>query len=296
MLVDAEAPLTQWQRDRRARAAVLWVEDGALRWAGSRRLTLVFARRAEPQLRGDTFITFILPFERLEAALELAKSGDTVTAWRASGQGLSEGWLGEAEVLYDPARVLTRLQRPPSAEEWAARLLAAAENILAQPTARGGAAALQELLRARHLAAEYLYPALAARQGLWPRRGVRAAHYWRAQLSLTAPRALEILERLYGFGGEAQAHELIAALQGLGMLEWEQQARLALREGYSDGVIRWLRDEVAEKHAGDLARWLQLSAARRERLSLLLGLERSPLGAAALDSARELLAEARINR
>lgn len=292
--------LAYWQSERRIRAAAYWHSEAGQRWAGSPTLLLVFERRAAPRLEGDTLI---LPFEPLEQALAAAFGGVLAALQELARPlavwGLGTGWLAELEPLYDPARVLERLSRlTVPAQEWEAeraRSLTAGRSALAQASGegmRGGAAALGGLLSARRIALDYAYPALMASLGRWPAAGVRAAHHWRTDLSLPAPRALSLLESLYGLGGENEAKAVLAALRGMGMLPQEREARLALQHGYADGVTRWLRDEVARHHAHDLNRWLYLAPARRERLSVLLGLERSPLGASALEVAGQLLEEA----
>jgi hypothetical protein len=86
---------------------------------------------------------------------------------------------------------------------------------------------------------------------------------------------------------------VLLATRGLNLLAQEKRARAAFGAGYYDGAVRYLRDETARTHRADLTGWAHLSGARRERLSTLLGLERSPLGPTALQVAEQLLEDVR---
>lgn len=297
---DVSALLAAWQGQRRVRAAAYLTLDRPA-WAGSQRVLLVFERRAAavstPIHAATSALT--LPFEALEEALEALRQGQAaLETWLglSARLGLPPAWLEGLEPLYDPAHALQRLGRVAAPrEQWQhyqGQLVEQGRQQLAARRLRGEAAPLQGLLLARRVALEYAYPALAAAQAGWPKAGVRLTHHWRTDFSLGAPRALSLLESLYGFGGEDEARRVLAALRGLGMLPQERLARLAVQRGYFDGATRFVRDEASGHHAADLGRWGQLSPSRRERLGVLLGLERSPLGAAALEVAAKLLDEA----
>ncbi len=296
-LPDLSQQLSQWQHERRVRAVARCLVDAAPHWAGSREVVLVFERRAQTALVAGTLT---LPFEALEGALAAAGEGPGALEplnRLAAGYGLPSGWWLNVDVLYDPGRVLERLIRLNfTAAEWqrySQNLGHSAQQQLHQRAVRSGDAPLQGLLLARRVALHGAYPALSAVATVrrWPHQGVRLTHHWRADFALIAPRALSLLERLYGFGGEHEARALLLALRGMGMLPVEREARLAVQAGYYDGAARLIRDETARHHAADLGRWLHLAPARRERLSILLGLERSSLGTSALEIASDLLSE-----
>ena len=152
---------------------------------------------------------------------------------------------------------------------------------------------LLALTEARDIALKVLYPALLTHLHAWPEFEIRLPHAWRASAGLKFPKAVYHLENLYGFGGETEARRVLLATRGLGLVEEERRARAAFQAGYYDGAVRYLRDEAARTHRHDLERWAFISSARRDRLSTLLGVTRSPLGPAALDIVTALIEDVR---
>lgn len=235
------------------------------------------------------------PYEKLEAWRD----------WDVASREAPLSLLATSRVAYDPTGHYTRIQRMLwglSVERLAAYrsdLLGAAQTQLEEARARYGrpghgvAEQLLCLVVAREVALGKLYPALLTHLHAWPEFEIRLPHAWRAAAGLKFPRAVYFLDSLYGFGGEDEARRVLLATRGLGLVAQEKWARAAFGAGYFDGAVRLLRDETARTHRGDLERWAHLSAAKRERLSTLLGVERAPLGPSALLAADRLLAACR---
>lgn len=277
--------------ERKVRAAAWagsWGTEHA--WAGSLPTLVVFERgplsRHSETRAGLTLERF--PYERLEEWRD----------WDAAREGAPLALLATSRVAYDPTGYYGRIQKMlwslPEVRLAAYRseLLEAARARLDALSGRPGAGSAGQLLPlvgAREVALEQLYPALLTHLHAWPEFEVRLPHAWRAAAGLRFPRSIYLLDRLYGFGGEDEARRALLATRGLGLLEEEKRARAAFQAGYYDGAVRLLRDEAARTHAADLAGWTFLSAAKRERLSTLLGLEHSPLGPSALEVAGQLL-------
>ena len=238
------------------------------------------------------------PFEKLDAWRD----------WETARAEAPLALLATARVAYDPTGLFGRIQRTlwhlSEAQRAAYRtelLLIAEERLSAARAAltgpgHGAREQLLALCEARFCALEQLYPALLTHLAAWPEYELRLPHAWRAAVGLPFPKATYHLEGLYGFGGEAEARAVLPATRGLGLIGQEKRARLAVSAGYYDGAVRYLRDEAARQWRPDLERWDYLSSARREKLSVLLGLTRSPLGPAALDLARTLLEDVREGR
>lgn len=235
------------------------------------------------------------PYEQLEAWRD----------WENARANAPLALLATSRVAYDPTGYYARIQKTLwtlSNEKRAAYrsdLLNSAGEVLelarknhAGPQ-HGVVGQLLCLVGAREVALSFLYPALLTHLGAWPEFEIRLPHAWRASAGLRFPRAVYRLDLLYGFGGEDEARKVLLATRGLGLVEQERRARAALGAGYFDGAVRLLRDEAARTHRADLTNWNHLSTARRERLSTLLGLERSPLGPTALQEAQKLLEHCR---
>lgn len=231
------------------------------------------------------------PYEQLEAWRD----------WELAGKEAPLALLATSRVAYDPTGYYARIQKTLwnlSEEKLAAYrsdLLNGAQGAIEDARknlARPGHAVAEQLrclVSAREIALNLLYPALLTHLHAWPEFEVRLPHAWRAVAGLKFPRAIYRLDLLYGFGGEDEARRVLLATRGLGLLQQEKRARAAFAHGYYDGAVRLLRDETARTHAPDLQNWAHLSAVKRERLSTLLGLERSPLGPSALQAAERLL-------
>ncbi len=262
-------------------------------WAGSLPTLVVFERgplsRQVETRAGLTLERF--PYEKLEEWRD----------WDAARDAAPLALLATSRVAYDPTGYYGRIQKmlwslpEERLAAYRSELLEGARErleALAGQVARlgtGSAGQLLALVGAREVALGQLYPALLTYLHAWPEFEIRLPHAWRAAAGLRFPRSVYLLDRLYGFGGEDEARRVLLATRGLGLLEQEKRARAAFQAGYYDGAVRLLRDEAAHTHAADLAGWTHLSAAKRERLSTLLGLERSPLGPSALEAAGQLL-------
>lgn len=202
-------------------------------------------------------------------------------------------WLANADILQDQEGRLKALQ---------ASLLARDPEKLAQyrhwwqEAAQESLAAIYasspvlSLTQARDVAMRFLWPMLTTEGADWYADPLWYPHAWRLW-SLGRPRAVTRLDTLYGFGGEEEARRVLSAARGMGLASAERRAREALRLGYADGAVRFLRDETARLYRVDLEHWSHLSSARREKLTVLLGLERCPLGGAALSLVAELAEE-----
>ncbi|WP_293914170.1 hypothetical protein [Deinococcus sp.] len=217
--------------------------------------------------------------------------------------------LALCRAVYDPTGHLGRISRTLAAlsagqlEEHRHQLLNQAEYRLGAAQALlgpGGSLAAQLLVLAdvRQLATELLYPALLTHLHLWPGQpgDLRLPHLWRAQLGLRCPKAVYRLDALQGFGGEAQARQVLLASRGLNLTEQEKRARLAVQHGYYDGAVLQLRSEAARIWRADIERWTYLTSARRDKLGTLLGASVSPLGPVAVELARELVEDVRVGR
>jgi len=286
--------------DRKVRALAAAGSDGTpAAWSGSVPTLLSFERG------------LLSPHSELRAGVQQERYPfELLDAWRNPAVALAQAplaLLASCRVSYDPTGLLGRAQRTllglSQGELTAYRegQLAQAEERLAGAEAglrAGGGATgqISALVTAREVALEELYPALLSRLHLWPEFEIRLPHAWRAAAGLPFPRSVYHLERLYAFGGEEEARRCLLATRGLGLLEQEKRARAAHAAGYFDGAVRLLRDEAARTHAHDLPRWENLSDARREKLSTLIGVSRSPLGPTALGVARELLEAVRAGR
>ena len=280
--------------ERKVRAAAWAGSHGTEHaWAGSLPTLVVFERGLlSPQAETRAGLTLErFPYERLEAWRD----------WDAAREGAPLALLATSRLAYDPTGHYGRIQKmlwalpPEKLAAYRSDLLEGARAELDALTRRGarpGAGNAGQLLcltGARQVGLDRLYPALLTHLHAWPEFEVRLPHAWRAAAGLRFPRSIYLLDRLYGFGGEEEARRALMATRGLGLLEQEKRARAAFQAGYYDGAVRLLRDEAARTHAADLAGWTHLSAAKRERLSALLGLERSPLGPSALEVAEQLL-------
>lgn len=256
-----------------------------------------------------TFVTF----ERgLSAAQTDTRAGVTVhrfpyeqlEAWRDWDVARTDAplaLLATSRVLYDPTGGYGRIQRtlwhlnPSQLAAHRAELLnTAREQIQASRQTHTGPGhgpqeGLLALADARDIALGALYPALLTHLHQWPEFEIRLPHAWRAAAGLRYPKAVYHLEHLYAFGGQEEARRVLLATRGLGLLDQEKRARAAYQCGYYDGAVRLLRDETARLHRPDLTRWPHLSSARREKLGVLLGAGRAPLGPAALEIAGDLL-------
>lgn len=294
------ARLTQERKVR----AVAEVVGNASVWAGSRPTLLVFERGLSgvKQTTENGVQLWHFPYEKLEdwrdwAVLHRAKAP---LAWLASGNS-----------LYDPSGSLARLSRqlrqltPPQLTEARSDLLdqAAAELNAAGEWLRRGSGIAGQLLaltETRRVATRRLYPALLTHLHLWPEGwpdgGVRLPHHWRSQAGLAFPRAVYHLDQLYGFGGAEEARRVLLATRGLNLVQQEKRAKIAQQAGYSDGAVRFVRDEAAQMSRGDLERWNHLSSARQAKLSTVLGVSLSPLGPVALEVGRELIEDVRAGR
>jgi len=294
MVQEPDRVFERLMQERKVRA-VAWAgsfgTDDA--WAGSQPVIVTFERgllshHAESRA-GLTLERF--PYERLEAWRD----------WEAARQEAPLALLATSRIGYDPTGHFGRIQKMLwnlSEEKLAVYrselvnqahdALREARSTLARP-GHGVTEQLQCLVTARSIALNFLYPALLTHVHAWPEFEVRLPHAWRARAGLKFPRAVYLLDSLYGFGGEDEARRVLLATRGLGLLLQEKKARAAFQEGYFDGTVRLLRDETARTHQPDLTNWAHLSAVRRERLATLLGLERSPVGPSALVMAEKLL-------
>ncbi len=271
-----------------------------LAWEGSRPQLLSFERGLSA-VRSEQ----VGGIERLRAPYEWLEAWQD---WdRVQQAPLPLSLLAHSRAVYDPAGGLGRVQQrleqltPQQLAAYRARLIAEAEVRLQAAQVRltqgsGVTAQLLTLSEARRIAVTCLYPALLSHLKLWPAAGLRAPHFWRAQAGLHFPRAVDRLDRLYAFDGEREARRMLLATRGLGLVEQEKRARLAVQAGYYDGAVRFLRDEAAQRWHADLERWSYLSGARREKLGTLLGAQSSPLGPVAAELAHELIAEVRAGK
>lgn len=291
---DPEHVLDRLVRERKVRA-VAWAgsygsDQG---WSGSVPTLVTFERglvSSASETRAGTVVERF-PYELLEAWRD----------WEVARTDAPLGLLATARVAYDPTGFFARIQKTLwnlSEERLAAYrsdlLNAAAEQleIANKDVSRPGHTATQHILAlvtARDVALTFVYPALLTYLHAWPEFEVRLPHAWRAVAGLRFPRSIYHLDSLYGFGGEDEARRTLLATRGLGLVAQEKRARAAFQCGYFDGTVRLLRDETARTHRADLTHWAHLSPTKRERLSTLLGLERSPLGPSALVAAEKLV-------
>ncbi|MFC4453244.1 hypothetical protein [Deinococcus sonorensis] len=286
--------------DRKVRALAAAGSYGTeLAWAGSVPTFVTFERgllSAQSELRAG-LLALRFPYDQLERWRD----------WEVAQTEAPLALIATSRLIYDPTGHYGRLQKMLwnlSSE----RLAVYREDLLGQAgqqlddaartLGRGSGVPEQvsALVRAREVALGLLYPALLTHLPAWPELEVRLPYAWRATAGLRFPRSVYGLERLYAFGGEEEARRVLLATRGLGLVDQEKRARAAFQSGYYDGAVRLLRDEAARVHPDDLARWTSLSGARRERLSTLIGLTRSPLGPTALEIAREMLLDVREGR
>lgn len=284
--------------DRKVRAvAHAGSYDTENAWAGSQPLFVTFERDltfpASETRAGVTIQRY--PYENLEAWRE----------WDRARHEAPLALLATSRVAYDPTGFYGRIQRMLwnlSEGQLAAHrseLLFQAGEALRDTVksytgpGHGAQEQLLALTEARDIALKVLYPALLTHLHAWPEFEIRLPHAWRASAGLKFPKAVYHLENLYGFGGETEARRVLLATRGLGLVEEERRARAAFQAGYYDGAVRYLRDEAARTHRHDLERWAFISSARRDRLSTLLGVTRSPLGPAALDIVTTLIEDVR---
>jgi|GEM_PF-1470738 len=256
---------------------------------------LSFERRLDAPLEEETPELCILrfPFESLERWRD----------WDALEREAPLHLMFRLEPLYDPAEGLKRVAKvfgalePKTLRKHASLQLKAARRQLedwqkraSRPDHRSSEQILA-LVRARTLLRTHLYPALLSRRGVWFGSQWGYPELLRDLALLEAPRAVYALDELYGFDGEAEARKLIPATRGLGLSGAEREAKRALEGAYFDGAVMFLRDETAKRRAEDLSGWTHLSPSRQERLSVLLGLERAPLGLVALATVERVLLE-----
>lgn len=284
--------------DRRVRAvAAAGSFDTDDAWSGSIP-TFVAFERGVSSVQDDTRTSIRVirfPYEQLER-------------WREWDEIRSEaplGLLATSRALYDPTGYFARIQRQlwnlsdERRADWREETLrSVSEELTAakQSFRAGGAGPAEQITalgEARRWATEQLYPALLTHAGLWPEFELRLPHAWRAAAGLKFPKSVYLLEQLYGFGGRDEARAALLATRGLKMMTQEKQARAAAEAGYYDGTVRFLRDETYLHHREDIARWPHLSGMRQNKLSVLLGITRSPLGPAALKVAEELIGAVR---
>ena len=283
--------------DRKVRALAAVGSYGTdQQWRGSLPTLLTFERgllSEQAELRAG-ILQLRQPFEQLEAWRD----------WDTAQEGAPLSMLATARVLYDPTGNLGRIQKLLGSLSEGRRALyreellsKAQERLDAARAALGRGQGVSEqllaLVTARDVALKQLYPALLSWLHAWPEFELRLPHAWRAAAGLRFPKSVYGLERLYAFGGEDEARRCLLATRGLGMVEQERHARQAHQAGYYDGAVRLLRDEAASLHRADLERWTVISAARRDKVSTLIGIERSPLGPTALKIAQELLEDVR---
>ncbi len=209
--------------------------------------------------------------------------------------------LGNMTVLYDPTGFLLRIQKmlqdlgPPQLHSYQKHMLHGARVRLQQAQAQLQHPGhqleqqIESLVLARGLLRNHLYPALFSQYKIWFESRLHFPESLRQIGAISQPKAVYQLEGLYGFGGESEARRLVQATRGLGMTGVEKAANRALERGYYDGVVMFIRDQTAQARAEDIGNWRYLSHARQQRLSLLLGLERCPLGAVALDKIESAL-------
>ncbi|MBB6099270.1 hypothetical protein HNR42_002708 [Deinobacterium chartae] len=300
MTAALEAWLASYQERRSVRGLAWSGSQGTdLSWRGAVRVLLSFERRLEAETRealhfpeGEVLLRRF-PYEHLEEWRD----------WQLALREAPVALLADMRPLYDPTGNLARIRRmldalegPDLADYRTDLLRRAHEDLsawrkrLSQP-ARHPAEQIRGLLRARELATGLLYPALLSLSGSFLESDLRYPERLRAAALLRFPRAVYLLDPLYGFGGEAEARHILQATRGLGLGDAERRAREALEAGFFDGAVFFLRQESARGRDADLRDWNHLPHARRERLSLLWGLERCPLGPAALQLAETLLAE-----
>ncbi|MDB5045997.1 MAG: hypothetical protein JWQ08_2047 [Deinococcus sp.] len=269
-------------------------------WAGSQPTFVTFERgllSAQTETRAGITVNR-WPYEKLEEWRD----------WDAARQEAPLALLATSRVAYDPTGFYGRIQRTlwnlnaAQLAAWRSELLHRGTERLntAHATYTGPGHGVQEqllaLADARDVALNLLYPALLTHSHTWPEFEIRLPHAWRATAGLRFPKAVYALDSLYGFGGEPEARRVLLATRGLGLLEQEKRARAAFNSGYYDGAVRLLRDETARTHRSDLERWGFISSVRRDKLATLIGVERSPLGPAALQIAGALLDHAREGR
>ena len=286
--------------DRKVRALAAAGSYGSEEgWAGSVPTFVTFERgllSRHSELRAGVLLERF-PFEKLEQWRD----------WDAAQAEAPLGLLATSRLSYDPTGHFGRIQRTLLGlpEERLALyrgelLTRAGERLAAAAASLGRGSGIPEqvtaLVLAREVALEQLYPALLSWLHAWPEFEVRLPHAWRAAAGLRFPRSVYQLERLYAFGGEEEARRCLLATRGLGLVEQEKRGRAAFQSGYYDGTVRLLRDEAARTHRADLERWTLLPAARRDKLSQLIGVGRSPLGPTALAVAGELLEAVREHR
>nr|WP_043816574.1 hypothetical protein [Deinococcus maricopensis] len=300
-MFDAEKTLERLVAERKVRA-VAWAGGYGTEnaWGGSEPTFVTFERGIlSPHVESRAGVTVHrFPYESLEAWRD----------WDQARQDAPLSMLATSRVAYDPTGHYGRIQRTLwtlSDEKRAAHReelltrgldrLTTARRDLARP-GHGVPEQIQCLILARSVALEDLYPALLTHIHAWPEFEIRLPHAWRAASGLRFPKAVYHLDGLYGFGGEDEARKVLLATRGLGLVAQEKRARAAFQAGYYDGSVRYLRDEAARTHGGDVSNWGHLSAAKRDKLSTLLGLTRSPLGPTALHLAGQLLEDAREGR
>ena len=287
--------------DRKVRAVAQAGSYGSeLAWSGSIPTFITFERgllSAQSETRSGVTV-HRYPYEQLESWRD----------WEVARPEAPVALLATARVAYDPTGFFGRIQRTlwnlseAQLAEYRSELLfgAAERHRVALETYTGAGHGPREqllaLAEARDIVVKLLYPALLTHIERWPEYEIRLPHAWRASAGLRFPKAIYHLDQLYGFGGEAEAKRMLVATRGLGLVEQEKRARAAVQAGYYDGAVRFLRDETARVARTDLERWAHLSSARRDKLGILLGVTRSPLGPGALDLVRELLDEVREGR
>ncbi|GGJ40364.1 hypothetical protein [Deinococcus roseus] len=259
--------------ERRSVRAVAQVGSAGtpLAWAGSLPQLLVVDRKVQTPTREmqDGMVLHLFPYAALE-----------------EGQ-LPVALLAEARIVYDPTRLLTRqASHLPAADpktlQKSARALLDRIQLNRQPDF------IQALFVARQVFLENVLPMhLSPAQHFVS--DCRFPEYLQNRLSLTQPRVLSALNELFALRHPEEASLLLAATRGLSLTQQEKRARIANEAGFAQGSIFYLRQESTRIHQEALKQWAHLPAPRRERLSQLWGLERSPLGWVAVNLVREFL-------
>lgn len=294
-----EQTIAEFKEDSNVRVlAKVGSFDTPTAWSGSIPSLLIFEKERDQhlyELQHDLNLLY-LPFKQLEEWQD----------WNIAQQPATPlGILATGRIIYDPTNKLQTVQdmlaqlSQEQLQKYRQELLAFAEKRLQKAIrahtgpGHGAQDQLFALITARDIAVTQLYPALLTYLHLWPLHEIRLPYSWRATVGLYYPKAIYQLEHLYGFGNQAEARHVLLATRGLDMVEEERRARNAHQAGYFDGAVRYLRDVTAQKHYNDLKRWTHISSGRREKLSVLLGITRSPLGPAALEAVQELIKNVR---